>query len=91
VFESLDAVTRRDDDAPDGHRLRLGEKASVGGGGRDVRRALWVALVVGSVLNVINQGDALFSGGAFDWIKAALTYVVPFFVSLHDAAQARRP
>lgn len=91
MFESLDAATRRDDDAPDGHRQRLGEKASAGVGGRDVRRALWVALVIGSVLNVINQGEALFLGGQADWMKAALTYVVPFFVSLHSAAQARRP
>lgn len=86
MFESLDAVTRRDDDGPSDRRARCGE----GIGGRDVRRALWVALVVGSVLNVINQGEALSSGEHVDWLKAVLTYAVPFFVSLHGTAQARR-
>ncbi len=90
MFESLDAA-RRDEDAPDNRRGRPTEEAPSRGGRRNVRRALWVALVVGSMLNFINQGEALLSAGQIDWIKAALTYAVPFFVSLHGAAQARRP
>lgn len=91
MFESLDAAIRRDDDAPADRRARLDEDAPSGSGRRDVRRALWVALVVGSVLNVINQGEALGTAGEVDWIKAMLTYSVPFFVSLHGAVHARRP
>ena len=49
------------------------------------RRALVVALVVGTVLNLINQGDRLFSGDSPNWWKLALTYVVPFVVSTHGA------
>lgn len=37
-----------------------------------------MALVVGTVLNLINQGDRL---GPIDWLKLAPTYAVPFFVS----------
>lgn len=91
MFESLDAATKRDDEAPDDRRAWLAEAKTPGGWRGDVRRALWVALAVGSLLNLINQGEAIFAEGKFDWVKAALTYVVPFFVSLHGAAQARRP
>ncbi len=57
------------------------------------RRALWVALSVGTLLNLINQGDALFGVGGVHWEgvhweKVALTYLVPFCVSLHGAAFA---
>ncbi len=52
-----------------------------------VRRSLIVAAIVGTVLNVINQGDAL--GGALNWWKLALTYCVPYLVSTYGAVTAR--
>lgn len=53
------------------------------------RRAFWVAVVVGTVLNLINQGDALLGGRHVDVLKLALTYLVPFAVSTHGAVTAR--
>lgn len=53
------------------------------------RRALIVAAVVGSVLNLINQGDAIFGPRAIDWGKLLLTFVVPYVVSTHGAVSAR--
>jgi len=57
------------------------------------RRSLLVALVVGTVLNAINQGDVVLAGKAPDWLKVALTYAVPFFVATYGAycAAAVRP
>ena len=55
-----------------------------------LRGALIVALVVGSLLNLINQGDALWSERPVDWLKLGLTYCVPFLVSLHGAYSAMR-
>lgn len=55
-----------------------------------VRRALLVALVVGTALIAINQGDALAAGKPLDILKAALTYVIPFAVSLHGALTAAK-
>ena len=52
-------------------------------------RALVVAIVVGTILNVINQGDALWAGAAIVWSKLALTYIVPYVVSTHGAVSAR--
>ena len=49
------------------------------------RHALIVALVVGTVLNLINQGDALLAGGPIDWIKIALNFAVPYCVSTYGA------
>ncbi|MBL17173.1 MAG: hypothetical protein FI710_11655 [SAR202 cluster bacterium] len=52
-----------------------------------VRRSLSVALVVGSMLTLLNQGDILF---ARDWVmamywKIPLTYCVPFCVASYGA------
>ena len=52
------------------------------------RRAIKVALVVGTILTLINQGDRLIAGMAPDWIKMILTYLVPYCVSTHGAATA---
>ena len=53
-------------------------------------RAGVVALVVGTLLNLINQGDAVFGGGDVDYLKLALTYLVPFLVSTHGAMTAQK-
>jgi len=51
-----------------------------------------VALVVGTLLFAINQLDVVVSGLATGrvWLKAALTYVVPFLVSLYSALSINR-
>ncbi|MBI3433587.1 MAG: nitrate/nitrite transporter NrtS [Proteobacteria bacterium] len=49
------------------------------------RRSFFVALVVGTILNVINQGDALFGAAAINWIKIVLTYLVPYAVCTYGA------
>ena len=51
-------------------------------------RAFRVALVIGTVLTLINQGDHLIAGMAPDWIKMILTYMVPYCVSTHGAVSA---
>jgi hypothetical protein len=53
------------------------------------RRSLVVALVVGTILTLINQGDALLAGGAVDWVKIALTYCVPYAVCTYGAVAAQ--
>jgi hypothetical protein len=56
------------------------------------RRSLYVALVVGTILNLINQGDALFGAAEVNWIKIVLTYLVPYAVCTYGAVsyQLRR-
>ena len=53
------------------------------------RRSAIVAAIVGTVLNLINQGDAIFTGGRINWLKVALTYVVPYCVSTYGAVSYR--
>jgi hypothetical protein len=53
------------------------------------QRSLWVALVVGTILNLINQGDSLLAWQRLDLTKIALTYVVPYFVSTYGAVSFR--
>jgi len=49
------------------------------------KRSLVIMAVVGSILNIINQGDALISNGALNWWKIVLTYCVPFCVATYGA------
>lgn len=49
------------------------------------RRSLTVAAVVGTVLNLINQGDVLIAGTGLSYAKLALTYTVPFCVATYGA------
>jgi hypothetical protein len=53
------------------------------------RRSLLVALVVGTILNLINQGDALLAGGRVDVVKLLLTYAVPYCVATYGAVSFR--
>ena len=53
-----------------------------------VTRSLWVAVVVGAILNLINQGDRLATGAPLHWGKIALTFVVPFLVASFGAWSA---
>ncbi len=52
-----------------------------------LRRALRIAVLVGTVLVVINQGDVLLRGDFTPGVaaKIALTYLVPFVVSTYSA------
>lgn len=52
------------------------------------RRCGAVALVVGTILNLINQGDALLGAAPLNWPKLLLTYLVPFFVCAYGALTA---
>ena len=58
--------------------------------GASVRRSLAVALVIGTVLNVINQGPEIFSGHWPVWWKLILTYFVPFAVASYGSYAAFR-
>ncbi len=49
-----------------------------------------VALVVGSILALINYGDRIFvrrDMDVLDWIKLAVTYCVPYCVATYGAAR----
>lgn len=53
-------------------------------------RSFWAAVLVGSVLNAINQGDVIVSGRPVSLWKLGLTYVVPYLVATYGAVAARR-
>jgi hypothetical protein len=50
---------------------------------------LGVALVVGTVLNFINQGDALLGEVPVQLPKLLLTFAVPYFVAIYGAVSYR--
>ena len=49
-----------------------------------------VALIVGTLLNAINQGPEIASGQWPVWWKLVLTYVVPFAVASYGSYAAFR-
>jgi len=48
-----------------------------------LRRTIMIALVVGTILTLINQLDVIIKGNAdtLTWVKCGLNYCVPFIVS----------
>jgi uncharacterized membrane protein len=59
---------------------------------RNITSTVAVALVVGTVLFVINQLDVVLAGRATaaTWLKVALTYLVPFCVANYGVLMASR-
>ena len=53
------------------------------------RRSFIVALIVGAILNLINEGDALFGGGRVNFTKLILTFAVPYCVATYGAVSFR--
>jgi len=59
---------------------------------KNISTALMVALVIGTVLNLINSYD-VFIEGQFtnrNTIRIILTYITPFCVSLYSSGKAAR-
>ena len=48
-----------------------------------LRRTIRIALVVGTILTIINEADVILGGHArtLTWVKMGLNYCVPFVVS----------
>ena len=53
-------------------------------------RSLRVALLIGTILNLINQGPEIFSGHWPVWWKLVLTYLTPFAVASYGSYAAFR-
>ena len=58
--------------------------------GAGIRRSSLVALIVGTILNLINQSDALFGETPLVAWRLALTYAVPFAVASYGSYAALR-
>jgi hypothetical protein len=58
--------------------------------GPSVRRSLTVALIIGTLLNAINQGPEIVTGHWPVWWKLVLTYFVPFAVASYGSYAAFR-
>lgn len=54
---------------------------------RIVVNALKVALVIGTILNIINQGGAILSGHGIAWGHVILNYVTPYCVATWSAVK----
>jgi hypothetical protein len=54
-----------------------------------VRRSAIIAAIVGTILNLIAQGDFLMDGQPLNFWKICLTYCVPYCVSTYGAVTAR--
>jgi hypothetical protein len=59
---------------------------------RNLSRCVAAALIVGTILFLINQSDVVFGGRATTstWVKIGLSYLVPFFVANYGIVLASR-
>jgi hypothetical protein len=64
-------------------RMGVGKALSICMRREHLRRTLRIALVVGVILTLINQGDVIIGGdaSALTWVKVGLNFCVPFVVS----------
>lgn len=54
---------------------------------RIVKSAMRIALVVGTILNLVNQGGAILAGSGISWSHVALNFLVPYCVASYSAAK----
>ncbi len=52
------------------------------------KRGIIIAIIVGTILNCINQGPDIVAGDSPMWIRIGLTYCVPYCVSVYSAVSA---
>jgi len=52
-----------------------------------VINALKISLVVGSLLNLVNQGGNMLHGVTISWFQLILNYLVPYCVASYSAAK----
>lgn len=52
-----------------------------------VKNSLKISLVVGSLLNLINQGERLLNGDTISWFHLLLNYLVPYCVASYSATR----
>lgn len=52
--------------------------------------AIRVSLFVGTCLNAINLGPAIWHGQPIEWGKLLLNFAVPYLVASYSAAKARK-
>ncbi len=59
---------------------------------RNLRRTIRIAIVVGIILTLINQGSVIAAGHAtaVTWVRCILNFIVPFLVSNAGLLSARR-
>ena len=54
------------------------------------KQALMTAIVVGTILTIINHGDEILKGESFNYLKIILTYCVPYCVTTWGAIHGKR-
>lgn len=59
---------------------------------KNIKRALMVAIIVGSLLNAINSYDVFWLGNfnTRNVLRIVLTYITPFCVSLYSSVKAAK-
>ena len=57
---------------------------------RQIKRSLIISCVVGSILTITNQYEAIFGDQVIHYLKASITYLIPFCVSLTASLMERK-
>ena len=55
-----------------------------------LKRSLITGAIVGTILSLINHGDALWAGEAPNLVKVCLNYLVPYCVATYGAVTAKQ-
>jgi hypothetical protein len=53
------------------------------------RRSFVLAIIVGTIINLINQGDFLMAGEPLNRVKIGLSYILPYCVATYGAVSVQ--
>ncbi|WP_289028278.1 nitrate/nitrite transporter NrtS [uncultured Paraglaciecola sp.] len=57
---------------------------------KQLKTAIYISIIVGSLLTLINQGEAFVGDAELNWFKVITTYMVPFCVSMYSSIKATK-
>ncbi|MFT2089704.1 nitrate/nitrite transporter NrtS [Paraglaciecola sp. 2405UD69-4] len=57
---------------------------------KQLKTAIYISIIVGSLLTLINQGEAFWGDAELNWFKVITTYMVPFCVSMYSSIMAAK-
>jgi magnesium-transporting ATPase (P-type) len=52
---------------------------------KQYKTAITISMLVGTLLTLTNQGEAIIGDAELNWVKVIITYLVPFCVSMYSS------
>lgn len=72
------------------NKIKIGLPLDMVLSSKQVKTAIYISIIVGTILTLINQGEVFLGEADLNWFKVITTYIVPFCVSIYSSIMATR-